>query len=191
MQPLKLIANIIEKRPFLVILGVFLLPLILAGGMYITIFSFAKGEASGWLGFWGSYLGGLISGIFTFAAVYYAFNLQRKENKIKEILNNYADVFTVYKWCEDMLQYLNGDRKWDAEHVTEMSKNARDSYNVFISIDTDWYKRFQGIMANNFELISAINMYGFDKIMQEDHTAHIQAIEKIASELVKYMRIEN
>ena len=151
---MKWIASVIEKKPLVVIIGVLLFPLVLAVGMYICIFSFAKGEASAWLGFWGSYLGGLISGIFTFAGVYYAFNLQREENKIKEILKNYADVFTVFSWCEDMIKYLDGTRKWDSEHVAEMTAKARDSYNVFISIDPNWYKRFQGIIASNFQLES-------------------------------------
>lgn len=188
---MKWVASVIEKRTLMVVIGVLLFPLVLAVGMYICIFSFAKGEASAWLGFWGSYLGGLISGIFTFAGVYYAFNLQREENKVKGILKSYAEVFTVYMWCEDMIKYLDGTYKWDSERVIEMTEKARDSYKVFILIDPNWYKRFQGIMASNFTLTSAIDMYGFDTMQKKDYEYHKQDIKDICLELIEYIKIKD
>lgn len=48
-----------------------------------------------WLGFWGSYLGGLI----TFAGVYLAFYLDRKKNTEERFLDRYLLVLKAKLWC--------------------------------------------------------------------------------------------
>lgn len=193
---MKKLAEIIEKHPFWFIAIVFLLPSLLALGMYIPVFSLAKGEANAWLGFWGSYLGGLVSGLLTFAGVYFAFKLQEDKNKVSEerqktieIFRNYKDVFTVFMWCEDMIKYLDGRYEWDTQRVFEITDKARESYKALLVIDVVWFKKFQDLFGQSFEKTSIINTYGLERFRELNKDTFKKEIEKVHLEILEYIKV--
>ncbi|MFJ7891313.1 hypothetical protein ACIQYL_25110 [Lysinibacillus xylanilyticus] len=69
------ICNFIKKNPLKALgIGIFLLlfiPVIIAVCMYIPLFSLSKGNVDGWLGFWGSFLGGILGAIGVIFTTYF------------------------------------------------------------------------------------------------------------------------
>lgn len=72
-----------------ILLVVVLTPLIINGvaNNYITD---SPAEFSAWLGFWGSYTGGILSAIITLGGVYLGFRLDRKEKIRQAVFKNYS-----------------------------------------------------------------------------------------------------
>lgn len=192
---MKRLADLIEKYPMRFIGVILAVPLLLAGGMYFPWFSLAKGEANAWIGFWGSYLGGLVSGIITFAGVYFGFKLHDdkqtqidERKKMAQILEHYADVYEVYQWCDRMLKYLDGDIKWNSNEVAVLEGKVNDSYKVLLNIDVDWYQRFRTLLVDG--TVASINYYGLEKIMEADKGRYRKLVADFRRDIVEYIKIK-
>ena len=61
------------------------IPLIISFLMYVPLFSYSKGNVEGWLGFWGSYLGGTIGTLGVIATTYFLIK-HETENTYKSML---------------------------------------------------------------------------------------------------------
>ena len=191
------------KITYFIIFGIVVLfsPLLMAWGLNCEWFSFAKGQDNAWIGFWGSYLGGLVSGIITFGGVYFGFKLQKDENKlvedkkkIVEIFKNYNDVFQVYDWCNQMVKYLDNTYTWESKRISDITDKANKSSNVFLEIDIDWYKDIQSMVRK--DLLITIN-YELDKKgqlhpdVEKAKSEYGAEVEKMRNELHTYLRIKN
>lgn len=180
-----------------IIICIVILPFLLAWGLTWDWLSFAKGENNAWISFWGSYLGGLISGVITFVGVYFGFKLQDNKNRIAEerqktieIFKNYADVYTVFQWCEDMIKYLDGVYEWDTKRVPEITNKAMESNKAILAIDIVWHKKLKDLLIEGFEMTLLIDKYGFKKIQEEDTDNKYKGkIEEIRLEILQYIKI--
>lgn len=65
------IINFIKKFPLTIFILLALIPLFISLLMFIPWFSLSKGSVEGWLGFWGSYLGGTIGTLGVIATTYF------------------------------------------------------------------------------------------------------------------------
>ncbi|MGG2106938.1 hypothetical protein [Lysinibacillus pakistanensis] len=63
--------NFFKKYPLTILGFVLVIPLLISAFMYVPWFKFSKGNVDGWLGFWGSYLGGTIGTMGVVATTYF------------------------------------------------------------------------------------------------------------------------
>ncbi|GEM_PF-4571234 len=66
-----IIINFFKKYPLMIFLTIFSIPLLISIFMYLPWFSYSKGNVDGWLGFWGSYLGGTMGTLGVIATTYF------------------------------------------------------------------------------------------------------------------------
>lgn len=183
----------------IILLSILILPFFMAWGLTWDWLSFAKGPNSAWIGFWGSYLGGLISGVITFVGVYFGFKLQDNKNRIAEekqktieIFKNYADVYTVFQWCEDMIKYLDGRYTWDTKRVFEITDKARESNKALLTVDIVWHKKLKDLLSESFEITGIINKYGLEKFQEQEmdsNNKYKKKIEEVHLEILQYIKI--
>lgn len=175
----------------------YIAPIIYGMGLTWEWTAFAKGQNNAWIGFWGSYLGGLVSGVITFAGVYFGFKLQDNKNraaeekqKTIEIFKNYGDVFTVFMWCEDMIKYLDGRYKWDTKRVFEIADKARESNKALLTVDIVLHKKLKDLLSESFEITSIINTYGLERFQELDSdNKYKKKIEEVHQEILRYIKM--
>ena len=66
-----IIINFFKKYPLMIFIPIFSIPLLISAFMFLPWFSYSKGNVDGWLGFWGSYLGGTIGTLGVIATTYF------------------------------------------------------------------------------------------------------------------------
>lgn len=182
-----------------IVVAVIGFPLFMAWGLTWEWTSFAKGPDSAWIGFWGSYLGGLVSGVITFAGVYFGFKLQDNKNKLaederkrKEIFRNYVEVYTIYMWCEDIVKYIEGSYVWDIKRVREAEDRARECNKAMVDVDIYWHKELKDLFSESFEVTATIECYGVDKFNELDSEGKFkEKVRAIQRKIIPYIKIDS
>ncbi|MFJ7646873.1 hypothetical protein ACIQ1H_04945 [Lysinibacillus sp. NPDC097279] len=80
--------NFFKKYPLAIIVVILLIPLSISAFMYVPWFSKSKGNVDGWLGFWGSYLGGTIGTLGVIATTYFIIEANKVATKNAAELND-------------------------------------------------------------------------------------------------------
>ncbi len=115
------IINFFKKYPLSILVIVLLIPLVISSFMYIPWFSYSKGNVDGWLGFWGSFLGGIIGAFGVIITTYFiieankqttkdAANLQDKQNREREyityLLHKNEDLYQAMLKMNQQIQII-------------------------------------------------------------------------------------
>ncbi|SKT34859.1 Uncharacterised protein [Mycobacteroides abscessus subsp. abscessus] len=134
------------------IILMFIVPILLALGMiYVPLVDNAEGDANGWLGFWGSFLGGIIGTGGVIFVAYFQHKEQKDflEKQLKaekqendrflhmEKLNKEIDIANIY--LEKLIVYYNnyGDLyEKSIEKMNELQYMDEDKYRVESDFNT-------------------------------------------------------
>lgn len=81
----------IPKYILLIIFTICLIPLAMALLMYVPIFSFAKGNVEGWLGFWGSFIGGSLGAVGVIVTTYFLIEADKENSRKIAELNDQTE----------------------------------------------------------------------------------------------------
>lgn len=112
MKSWKNLLEFLKNYWYIGVLILFIIPLIL--NLLMPVVNFGVGSNDGWLGFWGGYLGSILSGVVAYGIARY----QMSQEKEKEYKNR------IY----DLLPYFNLDGGWNS-----IENEIQYSINLFVS----------------------------------------------------------
>ncbi|MGE8004244.1 hypothetical protein [Lysinibacillus sp. NPDC093216] len=113
-----IIIKFFKKYPIMIFLTIFSIPILISIFMYLPWFSYSKGNVDGWLGFWGSYLGGTIGTLGVIATTYFIINHETEVAKKSMINEDKRKRDLMYleiemKKTEEVIEsILDLNRKW-------------------------------------------------------------------------------
>lgn len=85
------ILKFIKKHPLLIILIFIVIPLFISLLMNISIFSLSRGSVEGWLGFWGSYIGGILGALGVIITTYFLIEADKENSREVAKLNDLTE----------------------------------------------------------------------------------------------------
>lgn len=104
----------------------------------------SQGDFNGWLGFMGSYIGGIVSGAITFIGVLIGFHFERRKNLAHRYLSVSVDIENIGQQLEDDIRTMQTISKI-------VDKNSRigqeDSINWFKKV-REKYKKYEKICGS-------------------------------------------
>ena len=183
-----------------ILLVVTIPPFIMAVGVTCgKIFGFAAGESNAWIGFWGSYLGGLISGIITLAGVYYGFILQENKNaereerkKILLIYSNFYKIRTMFDFLYEMTMWIDAKYEWDFKYIRDRLRKMQDYNEVMVGIDIDWHIELSNLLNDTNQIIHDIHSVGDDltryKEIFGDKKEYKKRLENMQNKMLPYLQ---
>lgn len=195
------------KKYYKIVLLISFLPLVISILMKCVIFKVSSGDANGWLSFWGSYFGGIISGALTLAGVSYtiisnnkniekSFELQSLEN----YKNNMGHRMT--KFYELKYIAFEAERLTDNRYKPDIIKEQRIGYvinnlnkmlELSIYVDDMMFeetKEFVDKVRGTFEEGIAMEKIAplldyFSSVVQSEHENRLIVEFKLVSKKIK------
>lgn len=151
----------------LIIITIFLIPIILH-------FLFRDVENSGWVDFYGGYIGSIIG---TLAVLYVAYLQNREQRKLLEIQNN------------EQKRLVDKQIEENEKHNTislqiEQEKIMRQEFKYFLNLIREYRKNYSAYLIENEELLD-----NYIQNYEEEKDINIQQIEKV-EKMFKFLKSE-
>ncbi|KPI53114.1 hypothetical protein KW94_08370 [Clostridioides difficile] len=175
-----------QKKPIgwisgVLIIAIIIIPLIVTFTISVRNPIFNFNESNGWLGFWGSYLGGILGGLATLMAVVITTNQTRviqeenkKENQNIHFQNGYA-IMDIQRRSESLTReiqnennklqfknekkdFTNGIAENMAKYITDISRFFSSKYAIYTNED----------IKNNYSNTSKKNINKLEKDIDMD-----------------------
>ncbi|WP_312114325.1 hypothetical protein [Brevibacillus reuszeri] len=154
------ILKYIKKYPLLIIPIFLVIPLIMSLLMKVGIFSFSEGSIEGWLGFWGSYIGGTLGALGVIITTYFLIEAEKQNsrevaklndqterdrinttfllNKNEELMKILSDIFELnnsrYNWLSSYIRNTKEIRKCRSKNEELIKLKIISGQNVDIKL---------------------------------------------------------
>lgn len=142
--------KIFNKHGNLIVIGLGIVILLIAIPITVNIladnmmFKGTAGQFNSWLGFWGSYIGGIISGALTLGGVYLGLRHERNYSLFTRYYTNTKQYEDFLKWVEDtkrVSSYSELDYSFLKRVKESMFENGTEKMIEGISrVDLEMYK---------------------------------------------------
>ncbi|BAQ11320.1 hypothetical protein OXB_2849 [Bacillus sp. OxB-1] len=158
-----------------------------------AIFEGTSGEFNSWLGFWGSYFGGIVSGVLTLGGVYIGINHERKYSLYLRYISHKRQLDKFVAWVEDigkLARYIEDTDIKFLESYKRYLDEGEDLINSISGLDINIYQEARNLIYEygwlllNFEQAKGTDeynkKYAFKKIPEniKDINEIIQRINK-------------
>ncbi|WP_369378773.1 hypothetical protein [Lysinibacillus fusiformis] len=182
---------------FGLIIAIVVLPIIInMTGKIIVINS--DGEYGEWLSFWGSYLGGIISGALTLIGVSIGLKNEQRKNLTMRFLQNAKDINGFEDFLDETLVLVDVSReKRDIPSLDHSLKKCENYIDKFYQIDLDFPKHLEEFKTELFGFkITLEYLDSEDQLIREHsvnyHKNNIDNFKDITRNIkIEYQKLKN
>ncbi|WP_301108397.1 hypothetical protein [Sporosarcina sp.] len=189
--------NLLKKHRFtatVIIIGILLISVIpVCVNLLATndIFKGSSGDFNSWLGFWGSFFGGIISGILTLGGVYIGINHERKYSLYLRYISHKRQLDKFVEWVEKLENMALFTEKADIKFLNTFKKiesEGEDLINSISGLDISIYQEGRNLIYEygwlilNFEQANGTDEYN-KKFATKKIPENIKDVKKIVQKI--------
>lgn len=188
--------KIIKRYGYLILISVGCISLLIVIPIIINmladkvIFSETNGQFNSWLGFWGSYIGGILSGLLTLGGVFLGLRHERNYSLFTRYYSNTRQYEDFLNWVEDMKRistYTEINKEILENVIESMVENETEKIIEGISrVDLEMYQ-----LGRDIEYAMGWLSIHFDIVEKDDEQNKKYAKKEIIEEVGKIQNKAN